>query len=367
MRNYKKISLLSLVILLSLFFSFSCYTIVHPPLTVKEEVVVVKEKDKDSENANENEEYLNNGENSTDSDAKYETHIYNYYYDPFFDWDFGWNPWWYRHNLYPRYSAYFHVWDYPWDIGFGGFGNWGYYYPWYGIYPYSSYYGHASYPYYAYNFNNPYYYDYGTPKVYKKREFGERESYRESYNSKRTVRESSEVNANSDKNAKSLPKNGEKADSNSGRRVIRDSDKQGKSGKSVTRDKPSSSSPKPSIRSGNSDRGSSRRGSSGSSGSSGRSQGNGRTKRFSPQIRIQNIRDFSDFRKEIIDHYGNSYRNNFQTRREYVVPNRYSTPRYSEFNYYGKGGYSPSPNARSPETNPPQNRSGNSSSRREKR
>jgi len=312
MIKYKSSTLIVLVVLLFGIFISGCYTIIHPPFTVKERVTKVIVKDKESDLNYEDEKYLEN----SDRESENETHIYYYhdyytYYDPFYDWWSYWNPFRYRYyhqpNRFYPYSGFgfrYYSWDLPWDLGFywsdpwcyphmsirfnffnyDRFVYWDYYYPWYrayhpfaygGYFPYSYYgYQYGYYPYYGYNYNYAYYKDSGPMIPYKKRDFGRRQDYRVSNDNINRIKRSGLTKTSSAGDAKDLSKrnDGKNADTYSGRRTRRDE-------YSGTR----------SVRSGNIGRssgsgssGSVNRGSSGSSGSS--STGGRRTRRYNSQI-----------------------------------------------------------------------------------
>ncbi len=220
-------SIFKILIILSLtIFISGCYTIVHPPFTVKEKVTKVIIKEKDTE---ENIEYE---ENNIDEEIIEETHIYYHYYEPFYDWDYysRWHPLWHRHynGFYPDFAIVlnFHSHRFPWIHGFYFYEPW--YYPdifmssqlYFGCWNYyPRYIGYAHYPYYDYGRYYRYYRDYDRiSKPYKKRDFGRRQNYRVSTaNNNRIQRTDESIQKTGENNS-----NRKTADSYKGRRTRRD-------------------------------------------------------------------------------------------------------------------------------------------------
>ncbi len=275
MIKYKRPTLIILVALLFVIFISGCYTIIHPPFTVKERVTKVIVKDKESDLNYEDEEYLEN----SDIESENETHIYYYhdyytYYDPFYDWGFYWNPIWYGHY----YRDYFY---YPWYRAYHPFAYSGYF-------PYSYYgYRYGYYPYYGYDYNYAYYRDYGPPIPYKKRDFGRRQDYRVSGdNTIRTIRTGlTKTSSAGDVKGLSKRDDGKNTDTYSGTRTRRDENSGTRSDRSGNIGRSSGSGSSGSVSrgsSGSSSSGSVNRGSSGSSGSS--STGGRRIRRYNSQI-----------------------------------------------------------------------------------
>ena len=95
----KKLSLITVVLLL-VFFISGCYTVIHPPFTVEERVIVKKEKleryKEEEQSTDEEMEYNDEGEV-----VEYETHIYHHYYP-----DYDWFPhrYHYYHHFYPEFG-----------------------------------------------------------------------------------------------------------------------------------------------------------------------------------------------------------------------------------------------------------------------
>ena len=203
----KSILKVSFVFLLGIFIT-RCYTIVHPPFTVKERVTVIKQKvieENESDEDYEDEEYYD------EEEVDKETHIYyHHYYEPFNDLYYysRLHPLWHRHyphfyfdfgfgmgysfHRFPWVSGlyYYEPLYYPYNPYCFGWPAYRDYYPWnMRNYPfaYGGYYGHRSYPGYGY------YDDYRSLKPYKKRDFGRRQDYRTTIANNRIMRSAESI------------------------------------------------------------------------------------------------------------------------------------------------------------------------------
>ena len=258
----KSILKVSFVFLLGIFFT-RCYTIVHPPFTVKERVTVIKQKvieENESDENYEDEEYYD------EEEVDKETHIYyHHYYEPFNDSYYysRLHPLWHRHyphfyfdfgfgmgysfHRFPWVSGlyYYEPLYYPYNPYYFGWTAYRDYYPGYmRNYPfaYGGYYGHRSYPGYGY------YDDYRSLKPYKKRDFGRRQDYRTTIANNRIMRSAESIEKSGGNNQAKKT-----SDSYKGRRTKREEYTKTKSiKKSTNTDKKSSTRTKSAGKSSNS-------------------------------------------------------------------------------------------------------------------